>query len=139
VEPTAHDRPQRTYEHVFVFVKSVRYHFRRDALGSEEDIWSIAARPGNSYSHCAPFPIELVDRCLRCGCPENGIVLDPFLGSGTTAVAALRSGRSVIGVELNPSYCELAEKRIREEIQPELPVAVPRGRDSLEVEFPPRD
>jgi excisionase family DNA binding protein len=121
-EPTAHDRPHRTYEHVFVFVKSVRYHFKRDGLGNEEDIWSIAARPGNSYSHCAPFPIELVDRCLRCGCPGEGVVLDPFLGSGTTAVAALRSGRSVVGVELNPNYCELAERRIREETQRELPV-----------------
>ncbi len=56
--------------------------------------------------------MELVDRCLACGCPEGGLVLDPFLGSGTTTIAALRSGRSAIGVELNPNYCAEAEQRV---------------------------
>jgi excisionase family DNA binding protein len=116
-EPTAHDRPHRTYEHVFIFVKGVKYYFNRGALGDDEDIWSIPARPDNPYNHCAPFPKELVDRCLACGCPQNGVVLDIFLGSGTTAVSALRSGRSVIGIELNPDYCELARRRIEAEIR----------------------
>jgi len=115
-EPTAHDRPHRTYEHVFIFSKSVKYFFNRDALNGEEDIWSIAARPENPHSHCAPFPSELVERCLACGCPEGGSVLDPFLGSGTTAISALRSGRNVVGIELNPSYCEEAERRVLGEI-----------------------
>ena len=116
-EPTAHDRPHRTYEHVFVFVKDTRYYFNRDGLGEEEDIWSIPARPNNPYSHSAPFPIELVNKCLACGCVEGGTVLDPFIGSGTTAISAIRSGRSVIGIELNPNDCELAEKRILAEAQ----------------------
>jgi excisionase family DNA binding protein len=115
-EPTAHDRPHRTYEHVFIFSKSVRYFFNRHALKGNEDIWSIAARPENPHSHCAPFPRELVDRCLACGCPEGGAVLDPFLGSGTTAISALSSGRSVVGIELNPNYCEEAERRVLVEI-----------------------
>jgi DNA modification methylase len=115
-EPTAHDRPYRTYEHVFIFTKSVKYYFNRDALGDEEDIWTITARPENPHSHCAPFPASLVDRCLACGCPEEGIVLDPFLGSGTTAISALRSGRSVVGIELNPNYCDEAEQRVLAEI-----------------------
>ena len=115
-EPTAHDRPHRTYEHVFIFSKSVKYFFNRDALKDEEDIWSIVARPENPHSHCAPFPGELVDRCLACGCPEGGTVLDPFLGSGTTAISALRSGRSIVGIELNPNYCEEAEQRVLVEI-----------------------
>ncbi len=114
-EPTAHDRPHRTYEHVFVFVKSTKYFFNRAALGGEEDIWRIPARPNNPCSHAAPFPIELVDRCLASGCPKNGVVLDPFLGSGTTEISALRSGRSVIGIEMKQSYCEEAERRILKE------------------------
>jgi hypothetical protein len=115
-EPTAHDRPHRTYEQVFIFTRDVRYYFNREALGDEEDIWTIAARPDNPHSHCAPFPGELVDCCLGCGCPEGGIVLDPFLGSGTTAISALRSGRSVVGIELNPNYCAEAEQRILQEV-----------------------
>lgn len=117
-EPTAHDRPHRTYENVFIFAKSVKYYFNRSALGDDEDIWTIAARPENPHSHCAPFPTELVDRCLACGCPEGGLVLDPFLGSGTTAMSALRSGRSAIGIELNPNYCEEAEDRILADFTP---------------------
>lgn len=117
-EPTAHDRPHRTYENVFIFSKSPRYYFNRSALGDEEDIWTIAARPENPHSHCAPFPTQLVDRCLACGCPEGGLVLDPFLGSGTTAVSALRSGRSAIGIELNANYCDEAEERILAELAP---------------------
>jgi excisionase family DNA binding protein len=114
-EPTAHDRPHRTYEHLFLFSKAPRYFFNRAGLKGEEDIWRIAARPENPHSHCAPFPTELVDRCIACGCPDGGLVLDPFLGSGTTAVAALRSGRSVVGIELNPNYCDEAERWIKSE------------------------
>jgi DNA modification methylase len=116
-EPTAHDRPHRTYEHVFVFTKSTKYFFDRKSLRGEEDIWRIAARPNNPYSHAAPFPVELVDKCLACGCPKNGVVLDPFLGSGTTAISALRSGRSVIGIDMKASYCEEAEQRIVQEYE----------------------
>jgi excisionase family DNA binding protein len=115
-EPTAHDRPHRTYEHVLIFSKRPRYFFDRKGLATEEDIWRIPARPNNPYSHAAPFPIELVDRCLSCGCPKNGMVLDPFLGSGTTALAALRTGRSVVGIDMKPSYCAEAERRIIQEM-----------------------
>jgi site-specific DNA-methyltransferase (adenine-specific) len=119
-EPTAHDRPHRTYEHVFIFSKQPRYYFNREALGGEEDVWTITARPDNPFSHAAPFPSELADRCIECGCPPGGMVLDPFLGSGTTALAALKLGRNTVGVDLNASYCEVAEQRIRETlVQPE--------------------
>jgi site-specific DNA-methyltransferase (adenine-specific) len=115
-EPSAHDRPHRTYEHVFVFTKNHKYFFDRKALAGEEDIWRIAARPNNPYIHAAPFPFELVERCLACGCPRQGVVLDPFLGSGTTAIAALRSGRSAIGIDMKSSYCDEAERRIAQEM-----------------------
>jgi excisionase family DNA binding protein len=116
-EPTAHDRPHRSFEHVFIFSKGPKYYFNRKALGSEEDIWRIAARPENPHSHAAPFPMQLVDRCLACGCPEKGTVLDPFLGSGTTALAALRSGRSAIGIDMKSDYCTQTEQRILREME----------------------
>jgi excisionase family DNA binding protein len=115
-EPTAHDRPHRIYEHVFLFAKQPRYYFDRAALGGEEDIWTIKARPDNPHSHSAPFPAELADRCILCGCPDGGTVLDPFLGSGTSAISALKLGRHAIGVELSPDDCELSERRILNEI-----------------------
>jgi hypothetical protein len=87
-----------------------------DALSGEEDVWRIAARPENPHSHAAPFPMQLVERCLECGCPANGVVLDPFLGSGTTALAALRSGRSTIGIDMKAAYCEQSEQRILKEL-----------------------
>jgi excisionase family DNA binding protein len=114
-EPTAHDRPWRTHENVFIFSKGPRYFFNREALAGEEDIWKIVARPENPGAHFAPYPRELVDRCLACGCPEGGTVLDPFVGSGTTMVSALASGRQAVGIELKPEYADFAAKRIRKE------------------------
>ena len=115
-EPTAKDRPWRTYEHLFLFSKGPRYRFDRSGLNGAEDVWVIHARPENPYAHCAPFPVELVERCLACGCPTGGTVLDPFLGSGTTLVAAARAGLHGVGVELNDAYASLAERRIRESV-----------------------
>jgi DNA modification methylase len=111
-EATSHDRPWRTHENVFIFSKGPRYFFDREGLAGEEDIWTIKARPANPYAHCAPYPVELVEKCLACGCRPGGLVLDPFLGSGTTAIAALRTGRPAVGIELNDDYSAVAEQRI---------------------------
>jgi DNA modification methylase len=115
-EPTAKDRPWRTFEHVFLFTKAVRYHFDRDGLGAEEDIWRIEPeRNAESRGvHYAPFPRELVRRCLEIGCPEGGVVLDPFVGGGTTMYEALASNRSAIGIDLNKDFYELVENRLRQ-------------------------
>lgn len=133
-EPTAKDRPWRTYEHVFIFSKNPRYWFNRDGLNGDEDIWKIVARPENPGSHFAPYPRELVDRCLACGCPPGGTVLDPFVGSGTTMLQALRRGSPAIGIDLNREYCEFIEHRIETELhsvitakQQVLPDAAPHG------------
>ena len=64
--------------------------------------------------HFAMFPERLVEPCILAGCPVGGVVLDPFLGSGTTGAVAKRLGRQYIGIDLNPAYCQAAEKRIRE-------------------------
>jgi DNA modification methylase len=98
-EPTAHDRPMNTTEHVFLFSRSPRYFFDRAALGGEEDVWSIAARPDNPNAHLAPFPAALAERCILAGSRAAGTVLDPFAGSGTALRAAHRLGRASIGID----------------------------------------
>lgn len=103
------DRPRRSYEYVFMFTKNRKYYFNREALENEgvEDMWTIAARPKptNDIS-TAPFPDELVQRCLDIGCSADGSVLDPFAGGGTTLRVALQSGRAAAGIDLNPSFCK---------------------------------
>ncbi len=111
-EPTAKDRPWSTYEHVFIFSVGPRYHFNRAALCGDEGVWTIEARARNADRHAAPFPPALAARCIDLGCKPGGVVLDPFSGSGTTVVAALDSGRTAIGFDLNPTYCERAAARI---------------------------
>ncbi len=74
-------------------------------------VWEIGTQPF-SEAHFATYPEALVERCLKAGCSEGGTALDPFLGSGTTALVARRLGRKCIGIELNPTYAELAAKRL---------------------------
>lgn len=62
--------------------------------------------------HFAVFPERLVELCISAGCPENGIVLDPFVGSGTTAVVAKRLNRKYVGIDSNAEYCEMALDRL---------------------------
>ena len=78
-------------------------------------VWDIST---TSYkgAHFAVYPPELIERPILSTCPPNGIVIDPFMGSGTTAVVAKNNGRQYIGCELNPEYAELSEKRISESV-----------------------
>lgn len=113
-EPTAHDRPWRTHEMIFMFTKSPRYHFNRKALNGDEDIWNISARPNHARGiHSAAFPEELVRRCLEVGCPEGGTVLDPFAGCGTVVQVAATSGHPVTGIDLSEEFCRHMEKTMR--------------------------
>lgn len=111
-EPTAHDRPWMTHEHIFIFSKGPRYWFDRSALAGEEDLWHITPRPDNPGAHFAPFPSALVEKCIRCGCPPHGTILDPFVGSGTTMVVGLKMHRDVVGIELSREYCNYIVGRI---------------------------
>jgi DNA modification methylase len=79
------------------------------------DVWTIPTQPYPD-AHFAVFPPELVRRPILATVPEGGTVLDPFFGSGTTAVMARRLGRKTVGVELNPDYCALAAKRFRQDV-----------------------
>ena len=84
-------------------------------LRNKRDVWKINTVPFKG-GHYAAYPPKLVETCLLAGCPEGGIVLDPFMGSGTTGMVAAQMGRHFIGIELNPAYTELAYKRIGGEI-----------------------
>jgi DNA modification methylase len=74
-------------------------------------VWTIPTQPYPD-AHFAVFPEELPRRCILAGCPEGGTVLDPFMGSGTTALVARNHGRRSVGVELNPEYAALAARRL---------------------------
>lgn len=113
-EPTAKDRPHRTYEMVFMFSKSPRYQFSRAGLNGEEDIWKISDRPKSSNGvHNAAFPEQLVEKCLAVGCCDGGRVLDPFAGSGTVLRVALQTGRPSVGIDLSERFCEHMVSELR--------------------------
>jgi DNA modification methylase len=82
-------------------------------LRTRRDVWTIASEPSRE-GHYAMYPQKLVLQCLLCGCPEGGVVLDPFLGSGTTAIVAIKNNRHYIGCELNFEYVKMAKRRLGE-------------------------
>jgi DNA modification methylase len=105
-EPTAKDRPWRTYEMVFMFAKSPRYWFNRAALNGVQDVWNISdKRKSNNGLHSAAFPDALVEKCLALGCPDQGEVLDPFGGSGTVLRVAVKSGRPAVAIDVSDEFC----------------------------------
>lgn len=81
---------------------------------NKRDVWSVATEPSKE-SHIAMYPTKLIVPCILAGCRRGGVVLDPFMGSGTTALVAKRLERHFIGVELNPEYKKIADRRIWED------------------------
>ena len=80
-------------------------------LRNKRSIWTVATQ-GYKEAHFATFPEKLIELCVLAGSKEGGVVLDPFLGSGTTAVVAKKFNRGFIGIELNPKYAEMAKRRL---------------------------
>lgn len=78
---------------------------------NKRSVWSVVSQPFHE-AHFATFPEELIAPCVLAGCPMGGIVLDPFSGSGTTGVVALRYHREYVGIELNPESVAMSERRI---------------------------
>jgi len=78
---------------------------------NKRDVWTVPTKPLKE-AHFAAYPPDLVRTCIAAGCPENGIVLDTFMGAGTTALVAKELGRNYVGIELNPDYIKIAEKRL---------------------------
>lgn len=78
---------------------------------NKRDVWTVTVKPFKD-AHFATFPVDLIEPCILAGSPVGGLVLDPFGGAGTTAVAATALGRKSILCELNPEYVAIAEKRL---------------------------
>ena len=117
--PTLRD----THEYILVFSKGS---FRRDKMDGRvstiskdefleftKSVWGFPSESARKVGHPAPFPIELPYRLIQLYTFSNEIVLDPFMGSGQTALAALKAGRHFVGYELSEEYCRLAERRIQ--------------------------
>jgi DNA modification methylase len=84
------------------------------ATRTMRDVWFVSTE-ASEEKHYAMFPQRIIMPCILCGCPENGVVLDPFMGSGTTAAVAGKHFRKYIGIEINPEYINIAERRIARE------------------------
>lgn len=116
------DRCTKSHEYIFLMSKSQKYYFDYEAIQEDSidnigkrnkrDVWSVSVKPCKE-AHFATYPQELIAPCILAGCPQDGIVLDPFMGSGTTAIVASKLGRDYVGIELNPDYKEMAERRIK--------------------------
>ena len=115
------DRPTRAHEYLFLLSASEKYRYDVDAVRGPNgrrlrSVWDLNTQPSREASgHFATFPDSLAERCILLGSREGEVVLDPFMGSGTTAVAAARLGRRFLGCELNPEYVQMAARRLHAE------------------------
>ena len=110
------DRPTRSHEYLFLFSKSEHYRYDHRAVRGPNNrntrtVWDI-----NTFAiraaHFATFPPALVKPCIGLSTRTGDLVLDPFIGSGTTGVVAYDLGRRFVGIELNPEYIHIAERRL---------------------------
>uniref|UniRef100_UPI004025BA97 DNA-methyltransferase n=1 Tax=Bacteroides xylanisolvens TaxID=371601 RepID=UPI004025BA97 len=98
-----------------MFRKNTTREYEYADKANKRSVWHVPTSACKE-AHFAVFPEKLIVDCIKAGCPDRGIVLDPFMGYGTTAVVARKLDRNYIGFELNPDYVCLAEKRISEEL-----------------------
>jgi site-specific DNA-methyltransferase (adenine-specific) len=124
-----------THEYILVFSKGT--YSRKKPNGKEDTItreqfmewtksvWTINPESARKVGHPAPFPVELPYRLIQLYTYQGDIVLDPFMGSGSTAIAALKSGRKYVGYEVDPEYVQLAEARIASSL------SQPTGKEAL--------
>lgn len=89
---------------------------KEEFMESTLSIWNISPARAKKIGHPAPFPVELVKKFINLYSFKNNLILDPFMGSGSTAIASRMLDRDYIGYEINPEYVEIANKRIKEEI-----------------------
>jgi len=119
--PTLRD----VHEYILVFSKDnySRDIKKKDTITRDEfiqltkSIWNFKAASARQIGHPAPFPEELPRRLIQLYSFENEVILDPFMGSGQTAIAAVKSKRNYVGYDIDKSYCSLAEKRIKDFVE----------------------
>jgi len=110
------------HEYILVFSKDsymrTKPEDKKNTISKEQfmewtkSVWIMNPESAKKVGHPAPFPIELPYRLIQLYSFKGDVILDPFMGSGTTAIAALMSGRKYIGYDIDPEYVKLAEKRI---------------------------
>jgi len=100
-----------SHEMILGFGRPVWWNQKLNKLCS---VWKISQEM-NRTDHPCPYPLEIPKRLIEASCPPNGIVLDPFSGSGTTGVACVRTGRNFLGCEIDPGYYAIAQRRIADE------------------------
>jgi DNA modification methylase len=118
------------HEYILVFSKGS---FKREDMGREstitrddfleftKSVWTFSAESARKVGHPAPFPVELPHRLIQLYTFIDELILDPFIGSGQTAISAIKSGRHYIGYEINEQYAKLAENRINDYQQENYP------------------
>ena len=115
-KPTLRDKNKEGYQADYAkgdrFSKGERI-YGADGMRNKRDVWNVNTKPCKE-AHFATYPDTLIKPCVLAGCPEGGIVLDPFMGAGTTGMVARKHGRNYIGIELNAEYIDIANKRIVE-------------------------
>ena len=119
------DRPTSSHEYIFLLAKNKKYYYDHESVmektddikypkRNKRDVWQTRVA-SYSEAHFATFPMELITPCIKAGSPEGGLVLDPFMGSGTVAEAAKRLSRNYTGCELNPEYHKIINNRLKQE------------------------
>ena len=117
------DRCTKSHEYIFLFSKSQNYYFDVESikeptvdgkgLKRKKTVWEVKTKPYKG-AHFAVYPPELIEPCIRAGSEEGDIVLDPFMGSGTTALVSKSLQRHYLGCELHEEYGKLIQKRLSE-------------------------
>ena len=98
---------------------------KQEFIDHTKSIWRFATERASRVNHPAPFPVELPRRCIELYTFAGDVVLDPFNGSGSTCVAAKQTGRTYIGVDLSSEYCQIAEERLKQTPEFEMPESKP--------------
>ena len=104
------DRYVKSHEHIFLFSKKDRYFMNKEAVKNQKDVWTFNTSQSKD-AHFAVFPQKLPELCIKASTKEGDVVLDPFMGSGTTAYVAQRLGRKWIGIELNEDYAKIINNK----------------------------
>ena len=104
-------------ERIFWLIKNPQQPKFNGDFASLTDIWAITPSQKNKrFNHPAPFPLELVENCMSATTEPNDLVLDPFVGSGTTLIEAEKRGRNSIGIDISKEYCESVYQRLKDEM-----------------------